>query len=116
MTRFGFWIVAIASLALAQQANQQNSPPPQQDQNSSQQQQSSPPLFKSKLGYKSSSTSKESTTLGFNGIDPSGKVDQKMLATNPGAADQEKVKAMSANQPQPTELKAFDQEGGLNSK
>lgn len=117
MTRFGFWFVAIASLALGQQANQQNSPPPQQDQNSSQQQQqSSSPLFKNKLGYKSSSTSKESTTLGFNGIDPSGKVDQKMLASNPSGADQEKVKAMSANQPQPTELKAFDQEGGLNSK
>jgi hypothetical protein len=112
-------MLALSSLALAQQNNQQQSPPPapppQQDQNSSQQQ-SSTPLFKNKLKYKSSSTSKESTTLGFNGIDPSGKVDQKMMATTPTGADQQKVKQMSASQPKPADLKAFVQEGGLNSK
>ena len=107
------WILALSSAALAQQANQQSPPPPQQD---SSQQQSSSPLFKNKLGYKSSSTSKESTTLGFNGIDPSGKVDQKMMATTPTGSDQEKVKQMSAQQPTPGELKAFLEKGGLNSK
>jgi hypothetical protein len=109
------WTLALSNLALSQQNSQQQSPPPQQDQNSSQQQ-SSPPLFKNKLGYKSSSTSKESTTLGFNGIDPSGKVDQKMMATTPTGTDQQKVKQMSANQPTAADLKAFVQEGGLNSK
>ena len=74
------------------------------------------PLFKSKLGYKSSKTTKESTTLGFNGIDPSGKVDQKMMATSPQTADQEKVTNMSANRPSAADLKSFLQEGGLNSK
>ena len=74
------------------------------------------PLFKTKLGYKSSKTTKESTTLGFNGIDPSGKVDQKMLATTPSAADAESVKKMSDNRPTEADLKAFVQEGGLNVK
>jgi hypothetical protein len=112
------WILALSALALAQQNNQQP-PPPQQDQNANQnssQQQTSQPLFKGKLGYKSSSTSKESTTLGFNGIDPSGKVDQKMLATSATATDQQKVKQMTANQPSPADVKAFVQQGGLNSK
>ena len=68
------------------------------------------------MGYKSSSTSKESTTLGFNGIDPSGKVDQKMMAATPTEADAQKVKRMSANQPKPAELKAFIEKGGLKSK
>src|SRR5215831_11088121 len=106
------WIAVILGIGLAQQAGQQT-PPPQQDQS---QQQNSQPLFKGKLGYKSSSTSKGSTTLGFNGIDPSGKVDQKMLSTNPSSTDQEKVKAMSANAPKPSELQKFVREGGLNSK
>jgi hypothetical protein len=110
------WILVLSSLALAQQNNQQQTPPPPQQDQSSTQQQSSRPLFKNKLGYKSSSTSKESTTLGFNGIDPSGKVDQKMMATTPTGADQEKVKKMSASQPTPADIKAFVQEGGLASK
>ncbi|HEV8290933.1 MAG TPA: hypothetical protein VGP94_03385, partial [Tepidisphaeraceae bacterium] len=76
------WLLALASLAMAQQASEKkkDAPPPEQKQDST-------PLFQKKLGYKSSKTTKESTTLGFNGIDPSGKVDQKMLATTPTAAD-----------------------------
>src|SRR6202790_3234386 len=83
--------------------------PPPADQNST-------PLFQKKLGVKSSKTTKESTTLGFNGIDPSGKVDQKMLATTPTGADQDKVKKMSANQHSGADLKAFLKDGGLNTK
>ncbi len=117
VTRLYPLILALCGLSLAQQ--QQNpTPPPPQDQNSNQnssQQQSSSP-FKNKLGYKSSSTSKESTTLGFNGIDPSGKVDQKMMATAATSSDQEKVKQMTANQPKPEELKTFLEKGGLHSK
>jgi hypothetical protein len=105
------WMLALASLALAQQATDKKGTPPPADQK-----QDSSPLFQKKLGYKSSSTTKESTTLGFNGIDPSGKVDQKMLATTPSAADQERAKGMSANQPPPAELKGFLKEGGLNAK
>ena len=55
-------------------------------------------------------------TLGFNGIDPSGKVDQKMLATTATAADQAKVKQLSSGRPQAAELAAFLREGGLKKK
>ena len=105
------WLLTIATFAMAQQATEKkkDAPPPPPDQKQE-------PLFKSKLGYKSSKTTNASTTLGFNGIDPSGKVDAKMLATTPGAADQENMKKMSTNQPSAAELKTFLQEGGLNAK
>ena len=111
MRPFTLWLLALSGLALAQQGGQKKDapPPPEQKEDSA-------PLFKSKLGYRSSKTTKESTTLGFNGIDPSGKVDQKMMATSPQTADQEKVKNMSANRPTAADLKSFLQEGGLNSK
>jgi hypothetical protein len=102
------WLLVLAAFALAQQSTDKK--------DTSDQKQDSQPLFKKKLGVKSSSTTKESTTLGFNGIDPSGKVDQKMMATTPTAADQEKAKQMSANQPSAADLKAFLQQGGLNAK
>jgi hypothetical protein len=104
-------VLALVGLALAQQSSQKTDtpPPPPADQNST-------PLFQKKLDVKSSKTTKESTTLGFNGIDPSGKVDQKMLATTPTAADQEKVKKMAANQPSAADLKAFLNQGGLSTK
>jgi hypothetical protein len=108
---FILWMLALASLALAQQGSEKKDAPPPADQK-----QESTPLFQKKLGYKSSSTTKESTTLGFNGIDPSGKVDQKMLATTPTGADQEKVKKMASAQPAPADLKAFLKEGGLSPR
>src|SRR5579872_3765197 len=96
------WIPIIAGLALAQQQTQQQAPPPPSSD------QDSTPLFTKKITAKSSGTaSKDSTTLGFNGIDPSGKVDQKMLATEPTAKDQEQVKKMSENMPKPADVKAF---------
>ena len=109
MRPFTFWLLILSGLALAQQGGEKKDAPPPADQKEDS-------LFKKKLGYKSSKTSKGSTTLGFNGIDPSGKVDQKMLATSTQAADQEKVKNMSANSPTAADLKSFVQEGGLNSK
>lgn len=106
------WVLALAGLALAQQGSEKkDTTPPPADQN-----QNSTPLFQKKLGVKSSKTTKESTTLGFNGIDPSGKVDQKMLATTPTAEDQDKVKKMSASKPSAADLKAFVTQGGLNTK
>src|SRR5579864_4539829 len=104
-------VLLIACLAWAQQNSQKTDTPPPADQK-----QDSTPLFQKKLDVKSSKTTKESTTLGFNGIDPSGKVDQKMLATSPTAADQDKVKKMSANQPSAADLKGFLKQGGLNTK
>ena len=80
---FTFWLLVLSALSLAQQDSQKkDTPTPMEKEDSA-------PLFKKKLGYRSSKTTKESTTLGFNGIDPSGKVDQKMLSTSPGSKDQE---------------------------
>ena len=110
MKTYVLGVLALVGLALAQQTSEKkDTPPPPADQNST-------PLFQKKLDVKSSKTTKESTTLGFNGIDPSGKVDQKMLATTPTAADQEKVKKMAANQPSAADLKAFLNKGGLSTK
>jgi hypothetical protein len=108
---FILWLLALTTLVMAQQTStKKESPPPQQKQESK-------PLFQNKLGYRSSKTSsKDSTTLGFNGIDPAGKVDEKMLATAPGAADHEQVKKMGENRPSEAELKTFLAEGGLNAK
>jgi hypothetical protein len=111
VTPFTFWLLVLSGLALAQQGGEKKDAPPPADQK-----EDSSPLFKKKLGIKSSNTTKGSTTLGFNGIDPSGKVDQKMLSTSTQTADQEKVKNMSANRPTAADLKSFVQEGGLNSK
>jgi len=105
------WLLAAATLALAQQTTEKKDAPPPSDQK-----QESTPLFKGKLAYKSSKTTKESTTLGFNGIDPSGKVDAKMLATTPTSADEQNMKKMSEARPSAAELKTFLQAGGLNSK
>ncbi len=95
-----------------QQQQQKDQPPPAQ-----QQQQPKPaPLFGGQLGVKSSNRSKESATLGFNGIDPNGKVDAKMLAATPGTDDEAKVKALDADRPAPEQLDAFLKEGNLRKK
>jgi hypothetical protein len=71
------------------------------------------PLFGGTIPVRSSQNTKESATLGFNGIDPSGKVNQKMLAANPGPSDQEKVRNLDQMRPTRAELTAFAKEGGL---
>lgn len=107
-------IVALAALAAAQQGGQKkadtksdNKPPEKKEP---------APLFGGQLSLRSSQKTKESATLGFNGIDPSGKVDAKMLATSPGEKDREKVKQMHALRPTEAQLQAFLKEGGLKQK
>ena len=104
----GIWTaLALAGLALGQQTSQKKeAPPPAQAKPA--------PLFGGKLGIRASQSTKESATLGFNGIDPSGKVDQQMLAAQPGAADVEKVKKLGEAQPTPADLEGFVKEGALN--
>src|ERR1700676_3528402 len=95
--------LATFGIALAQDSSQQQKePPPKKDEPA--------PLFGGKLGTRSSQKNKESATLGFNGIDPSGKVDQQMLAASPGATDAAKVKNMDSSRPTRTELAAFVKE------
>src|SRR6185312_14282617 len=99
-----------------QNQQQQKQPPQNQPQQTPQQSAKPAPLFGGQLNVKSSDRSKESATLGFNGIDPDGKVDAKMLATSAGAADAAKVQAMETNRPSGDQLNAFLQEGGLKKK
>jgi hypothetical protein len=113
-------LAALATFALAQQdkggkdaTSQTNDQKKASDDKGKQQKGG---LFQNKLGYKGSQASKESTTLGFNGIDPSGKIDKDMMAKAPTSADQDKVKLMAQNRPQAADLKAFLQQGGLKEK
>jgi hypothetical protein len=101
-------ILVLAVAALAQQGNQtkKQEPPPEKKDS----------LFKAPLGIRSSEKTKESATLGFNGIDPSGKVDQQMMATSPNDSDRAKVKSMTDQRPSPSDLSAFLNEGGLPKK
>lgn len=109
------WILALVALAAVAQQNSDKAATKDKEKNKASQTKSQP-LFANRLGYKSSKTSKESTTLGFNGIDPSGKVDQQTLAKVPTADDQEKVSMMAANIPPPADLAAFLRAGGLKQK
>jgi hypothetical protein len=103
-------MLAACGAALAQDSSKkQNEPPPPKKEEPA-------PLFGGKLGTRSSQKTKESATLGFNGIDPSGKVDAKMLATTATSEHQAKVKKMSDTAAKPAELDAFIKDGGLNKK
>lgn len=103
-------VLAISTLAIGQQpAEQKKETPPAEQQKPA-------PLFGGKLDLRSSKRTKESATLGFNGIDPSGKVDQKMLGTQVTSADEQKAKTMGDPRPSGADLSAFAQEGGLNKK
>ena len=75
----------VASIASPQQSNSNQQSPQQGNQQGNQQQSQPAPLFGGQIGTKSSTNTKESATLGFNGVDPSGKVEKKMLGANPSA-------------------------------
>jgi hypothetical protein len=113
-----FALFAFTLLALAQQ---QAKPASQNDKDKKQQDSTAPsedpkPLFGGKIPARSSQNTKESASLGFNGIDPSGKVGKKMLAANPKPGDAEKVRDMDAKRPAPEQVAAFVKQGGLKSK
>lgn len=104
-------VLAVTGAALAQNASQQ-----QQQQNPPPKKEEPAPLFDGKLGTRSSQKNKESATLGFNGIDPSGKLGQKMLDTPATPATEAQVKKMAELAPTPPDLDAFIKEGGLNKR
>jgi hypothetical protein len=109
----------LATLAISQQQSSPQNSNPQGKQGNDQQgnQQNQPaPLFGGQIGTKSSQTTKENATLGFNGVDPSGQVEKKMLGANPSAKDVEAVNNMDSAHPSRTELSAFIKQGGLKSK
>ena len=74
------------------------------------------PLFEGQIGVRASQKGKESATLGFNGIDPSGKVQQSLLGVNPTPTSEALVRNMDRRRPTRGELLAFVQEGGLRAR
>jgi hypothetical protein len=74
------------------------------------------PLFGGQIGTKSSQKTKESASLGFNGIDPSGKVQSSVLSASPSAASVAQVRNLDAKRPKPEELAVFIREGGLKTR
>jgi len=114
-------LLTLFASVLVASAQQQVKPTPQDDKNKKQQDSTSisqdpKPLFGGKIPARSSQNTKESASLGFNGIDPSGKVSKKMLAASPKPADVEKVRNMDAARPTPAQVAVFTKQGGLKSK
>jgi hypothetical protein len=73
------------------------------------------PLFQGKSGFKSSRQTKDQATLGFNGLDPNGKVDQAMLNAAPTGMDMVNAKSLIAFAPTKAELEKFLAEGSLKA-
>jgi hypothetical protein len=97
-----------------QQPPQQNPPqgnPPQGQQNNGDK---PTPLFGGSIGLKSSRQTKDSATLGFNGVDPNGQVQKAMLSGAATPADAMKAQQLAQTTVSPAELVQFLQDGGLN--
>ncbi len=73
------------------------------------------PLFGGQMNLKSSRQSKDTATLGFNGLDPNGQVQKGFLAAAPTSADIAKAQQLTRTGVNQTDLTAFLQEGGLNA-
>lgn len=119
MTKRILLLLAAVLCGLAQDATQKQDPTQKNDQTKTDappKKDAPAPLFDGKLGVRSSQRTKENASMGFNGIDPSGKVDAKMLATSPGPSEWAQVQQMAKNQPTPEDLQAFLKEGGLSKK
>ena len=59
---------------------------------------------------------KESATLGFNGIDPAGKVSAAMLRTPASPTDRQKLEQLTKAQPNAAEHAEFVRQGGLKQR
>lgn len=105
-------VLVLVALAGAQQSGDKK----QSDKDKNKDSEKEKPLFGQKVGLKSSKQSKESTSMAFNGVDPSGKVNDSVLAKTPTAAEVELAQKLAANRPKPAELVAFLKEGGLNAR
>jgi hypothetical protein len=72
------------------------------------------PLFGGSIGLKSSRQTKDSATLGFNGVDPNGQVQKSFLNATVTPADAMKAQQLSQTTVAPADLVQFLQDGGLN--
>ena len=83
-----------------------NNPPPSGDKPT--------PLFGGTIGLKSSRQTKDSATLGFNGVDPNGQVQKAMLTAAATPVDAMKAQQVAQITVTPADLVQFLQDGGLN--
>jgi len=83
-----------------------NNPPPSGDKPT--------PLFGGTIGLKSSRQTKDSATLGFNGVEPNGQVQKAMLTAAATPVDAMKAQQVAQIAVPPADLAQFLQDGGLN--
>jgi hypothetical protein len=72
------------------------------------------PLFGGSLNIKTSRQTKDTATLGFNGVDDNGQVQKTFLASTATGDDTAKVQKLTAYAVSKAELDEFIQQGGLN--
>jgi len=92
----------------ANQQQQQQNPPPKQGDNKP------APLFGGTLDLKSSRQTKDSATLGFNGVDPNGQVQKSFLSASASGTDNDKAAQIAGYKVSDADLAQFIQDGGLN--
>jgi hypothetical protein len=72
------------------------------------------PLFGGSLNVKSSRQTKDSATLGFNGVDDNGQVQKSFLSAYASGADTSAVQKMASTSVNSADLDDFIAQGGLN--
>ena len=72
------------------------------------------PLFGGSIGLKSSRQTKDSATLGFNGVDPNGQVQKSFLSAAVTPNDALLAQQLGQSAVAPSDLVQFIQDGGLN--
>jgi hypothetical protein len=88
-----------------------NGPPPAGNQPSGDK---PTPLFGGTIGLKSSRQTKDSATLGFNGVDPNGQVQKSFLSASTTSLDASRAQQLAQAKVAPADLVQFIQDGGLN--
>jgi len=119
--------LCLAGMAAVQQQQQQ--PPQAQDQNKKKKDKDKDkantakptaandkpqPLFGGSLNLKSSRQSKDTATLGFNGLDPNGQVQKAALNSPAGPGDTLKAEEVARYHVESSDMSAFLQDGKLN--
>jgi hypothetical protein len=72
------------------------------------------PLFGGSLSLKSSRQTKDTATMGFNGVDPNGQVQKSFLTAAATNADRSKAQQVAGYKVDPQELAQFIQDAELN--
>ena len=72
------------------------------------------PLFGGSLNLKSSRQTKDSATMGFNGVDPNGQVQKNFLSAAANNTDRSKAQQVASYKVDPQDLAQFIQDAELN--